>query len=61
MRIGIDARQLCGRQTGVGRYLSGLLREWATSREPRATSHEFVLYLPGAALTRPPASTPGDS
>ena len=49
MRIGIDARQLCGRQTGVGRYLSGLLHEWATSRESRATNHEFVLYLPEAA------------
>ena len=49
MRIGIDARQLCGRQTGVGRYLSGLLHEWATSRESRAMNHEFVLYLPEAA------------
>jgi glycosyltransferase involved in cell wall biosynthesis len=49
MRIGIDARQLCGSQTGVGRYLSGLLHEWATSHEPRATNHEFVLYLPEAA------------
>ena len=29
MRIGIDARQLCGAQTGVGRYLSGLIAEWA--------------------------------
>jgi glycosyltransferase involved in cell wall biosynthesis len=49
MRIGIDARQLCGRQTGVGRYLSGLVHEWAASRESRATNHEFVLYLPEAA------------
>ena len=46
MRIGIDARQLCGAQTGVGQYLSGLIDEWATSREPRATSHEFFLYVP---------------
>jgi glycosyltransferase involved in cell wall biosynthesis len=46
MRIGIDARQLCGPQTGVGRYLSGLIHEWATSREPEVTSHEFILYVP---------------
>ena len=49
MRIGIDARQLCGQPTGVGRYLSGLIHEWAASREPRARKHEFVLYLPEAA------------
>lgn len=46
MRIGIDARELCGRPTGVGRYLAGLLREWtADDHGPR---HEFVLYAPGA-------------
>jgi glycosyltransferase involved in cell wall biosynthesis len=44
MRIGIDARELCGRATGVGRYLGGLLREWET--DSRAQSHEFVLYSP---------------
>lgn len=44
MRIGIDARELCGRATGVGRYLAGLLDEW--SRSPRARTHEFVLYAP---------------
>jgi glycosyltransferase involved in cell wall biosynthesis len=42
VRIGIDARELCGRATGVGRYLGGLLREWARSHR----SHEFVLYAP---------------
>ena len=42
MRIGIDARELSGRATGVGRYLSGLLREWAV--DPQAQRHEFVLY-----------------
>jgi glycosyltransferase involved in cell wall biosynthesis len=45
MRIGIDARELCGRATGVGRYLGGLLREWAA--DSRARAHEFVLYAPG--------------
>ena len=44
MRIGIDARELGGRATGVGRYLGGLLREW--SIEGRARDHEFVLYAP---------------
>jgi glycosyltransferase involved in cell wall biosynthesis len=42
MRIGIDARQLCGRPTGVGRYLQGLMTEWA----PSNSSHEFFLYAP---------------
>lgn len=44
MRIGIDARELCGRPTGVGRYLSGLLAEWA--RDDGARRHDFVLYVP---------------
>ena len=42
MRIGIDARELAGRATGVGRYLSGLLKEWSSSEQGRL--HEFVLY-----------------
>jgi glycosyltransferase involved in cell wall biosynthesis len=42
MRIGVDARELSGRVTGVGRYLAGLLREWSTNE--RARTHEFVLY-----------------
>ncbi len=42
MRIGIDARELCGHTTGVGRYLAGLLHEWST--EDQARRHEFVLY-----------------
>jgi glycosyltransferase involved in cell wall biosynthesis len=42
VRIGIDARELCGQPTGVGRYLIGLLEEW--SRDEFARRHEFVLY-----------------
>lgn len=42
MRIGIDARELAGQPTGVGRYLAGLIGEWAS--DPRAP--EFVLYAP---------------
>ena len=46
MRIGIDARELCGNPTGVGRYLGGLLAAWA--EDARAQHHEFVLYAPQA-------------
>lgn len=42
MRIGIDARELLGRPTGVGRYLGALLARW--SREPGASAHEVVLF-----------------
>lgn len=31
MRVVIDARELCGRPTGVGRYLSGLLDAWTAA------------------------------
>jgi glycosyltransferase involved in cell wall biosynthesis len=44
MRIGLDARELTGHPTGVGRFLAGFLREWATSSP--AGAHEFVLYAP---------------
>jgi glycosyltransferase involved in cell wall biosynthesis len=46
MRIGVDARELCGRSTGVGRYLGGLLQEWA--RGGAAGAGDFVLYAPEA-------------
>lgn len=45
MRIGVDARELTGHTTGVGRYLGGLLREWSAASA--AKRHEFVLYAPG--------------
>ena len=44
MRVAIDARELLGRSTGVGRYLSGLLDAWQTL--PSAALHEFVLCAP---------------
>ena len=44
MRIGIDARELSGQPTGVGRYLAALLHQWA--HDERAKTHEFVLYAP---------------
>ena len=42
MRIAVDARELCGRPTGVGRYLSELFAEW--SDHPDARRHTWVLY-----------------
>ncbi|MEO8258049.1 MAG: glycosyltransferase family 1 protein [Acidobacteriota bacterium] len=44
MRIGIDARELCGHATGAGRYLSGLLQQWAAAVAP--PRHELILYAP---------------
>jgi glycosyltransferase involved in cell wall biosynthesis len=64
MRIGIDARELGERPTGVGRHLAGLFSGWQTSA--RAARHTFVLFAPehfkqehiknavGAFGTRPP-------
>lgn len=46
MRIAVDARELCGRPTGVGRYLAHLLGTWAGL--PEAAGHEFVRYAPTA-------------
>ena len=44
MRVAIDARELQGKPTGVGRYLTELLRAW--NDMPDAAAHEFVLCAP---------------
>jgi len=44
VRIGVDARELQGRPTGVGRYLRGLLRNW-----PPDAGDELILYFNGPA------------
>ena len=44
VRIAVDARELLGKPTGVGRYLSGLLDTWRTL--PAAQAHEFILCAP---------------
>ena len=44
LRIGIDARELLGQTTGVGRYLGELLARW-TAR-PDAAQRRFLLYSP---------------
>lgn len=54
MRIGIDARELCGRPTGVGRHLAGLLTGWSAAEPPSA--HSFVLYAPEPVGTALPAN-----
>lgn len=45
MRIAVDVRELCGRPTGVGRYLSGLLEAWAD--HATAQRHHWTLYAHG--------------
>ena len=44
MRIAIDARELAGRPTGVGRYLAELLRAWGDLSGAQA--HDFILCAP---------------
>src|SRR5262245_16956611 len=46
MRIAIDARELGGKSTGVGRYLSEILAAWTSFAA--AAAHEFVLCAPAA-------------
>jgi glycosyltransferase involved in cell wall biosynthesis len=55
MKIAVDARELAGKPTGVGRYLAELLACW--SRDPAAAGHEFLLLTPG--LLRLPAGLIG--
>jgi glycosyltransferase involved in cell wall biosynthesis len=56
LRIGVDARELLGAPTGVGRYLGELLLRW-TSR-PDRKRRIFWLYSPEALpLTFPGATT----
>jgi len=44
MRIAIDARELQGKPTGVGRFLAELLAAWKTM--PEAQAHEFITLAP---------------
>jgi glycosyltransferase involved in cell wall biosynthesis len=52
VQIGIDARELCGQSTGVGRYLSRLLAAWTAM--PESSAHRFILYAPSSAGAPPP-------
>jgi glycosyltransferase involved in cell wall biosynthesis len=49
VRLGIDARELTGEATGVGRYLARLLREWALA--PDGT--RVTLYSPDGRIALP--------
>lgn len=51
MHIAIDARELTGQATGVGRYLQRLLQEWTTI--PAAHRHRFTLFTPQRGLAAP--------
>jgi len=44
VRIGVDARELMGRPTGVGRYLAELLRHWSRPACGVIGTHDFLLY-----------------
>ncbi len=55
LTIGVDARELLGDTTGVGRYLGELLRRW-TAR-PDASRRRFVLYAPERVPLPLPADT----
>ncbi len=44
MRIAIDARELAGKPTGVGRYLAEILSGW--NDLSGAASHDFILCAP---------------
>ena len=44
MRIAIDAREMAGRATGVGRYLAEILASWTSL--PAAAAHQVVLCSP---------------
>ncbi|MBM3777043.1 MAG: glycosyltransferase family 4 protein [Acidimicrobiia bacterium] len=53
MRIAIDARELTGHPTGVGRYLSEILKAWRGM--PDALEHEIILCAPEPV---PPPAAP---
>ena len=59
MRIGIDARELLGRRTGVGRYLADLCTVWR--RLPAGGPHRFVLYSPAPGQTPSVLGPPFDT
>jgi glycosyltransferase involved in cell wall biosynthesis len=56
LRIGVDARELLGDATGVGRYLGELLRRWTARAD--AGERRFLLYAPETLpLELPPETT----
>ncbi len=45
MLIGIDAHNLEGKRTGVGRYIFNLLKVWSTTDYRLPTTAKFILYF----------------
>ena len=54
LRIGIDAREVLGDATGVGRYLAELLLRWTARGD--SSSRRLVLYTPEALSLPLPAA-----
>src|SRR5687767_11650633 len=46
MNIAVDARELAGHPTGVGRYLAELLEQWAASADARRHRWRFFAHEP---------------
>ncbi len=55
LRIGIDARELLGASTGVGRYLGELMLRWTARSD--AERRRFVLFSPEPLAVRFPPDT----
>ncbi len=55
LRIGVDARELLGDTTGVGRYLGELIRRWVARDD--ASKRRFLLYSPAALALPCPGGT----
>ena len=55
LRIGVDARELVGDATGVGRYLGELMRRWTARTD--AAQRRFTLYTPGPLQLQLPGGT----
>lgn len=53
LAIGIDARELAGQPTGVGRYVAGVLQAWADEQLPHHL-HLFLHAAPPAWITNLP-------
>ncbi len=55
LRIGVDARELLGEVTGVGRYLGELLIRWTQRSD--ADKRRFILYSPAPLQLSFPSGT----
>lgn len=57
MRVAVDARELAGRPTGVGRYLRELLVRWQAA--PECAGAELLLLAPAPPPVEPTLGTGG--